>query len=116
MKNTFPPQSDTPGFAAGLRIPGYRLERQIGLQPLVKIENDAVECGLLETRRGDAHGVIADLDWGKSIDTADIGLCRKDQSIVCAGKSNVDQGQHGPGLVLHRPGNGSLIHLAESSS
>ncbi len=30
MKNTFPPQSDTPGFAAGLRIPGYRLERQIG--------------------------------------------------------------------------------------
>ena len=30
MTNTIPPQSDTAGFAAGLRIPGYRLERQIG--------------------------------------------------------------------------------------
>ncbi len=30
MTNTIPPQSDTAGFTAGLRISGYRLEQQIG--------------------------------------------------------------------------------------
>ncbi|MGO8959251.1 MAG: protein kinase domain-containing protein [Streptosporangiaceae bacterium] len=30
MTNTSPPQSDTAGFTAGLRISGYRLEQQIG--------------------------------------------------------------------------------------
>ncbi len=30
MTNTLPPQSDTAGLAAGLQIPGYRLEQQIG--------------------------------------------------------------------------------------
>jgi hypothetical protein len=30
VTNTLPPQSDTAGLAAGLQIPGYRLEQQIG--------------------------------------------------------------------------------------
>src|ERR1019366_1833944 len=95
----------------------YRLRHSTGfqdkndIQPLLQVQVQVLSGCRRESGRGCADLVVADLDWGKDVDTTAIRLVLQYQTCISVGQCDLYARYDGVGGVLHNSGNGPLINL-----